>query len=175
MFFCYLQYPKFDAFQQISLWGVELGFILAIYFKIARFLTRKSLHGEIGGFLAFGEKGVTVNGKLYSIDEIRRIEFFVHDYFDKLDFPSRGDFNPGRSNGVGNFCEVTLVDGSSLRIYFQLHDKEEFLNMRDILIHYHFNKKISFLRLIEYLGIDKYEEIQDFKRILNNLKKLAGT
>ena len=45
--------------------------------------------------------------------------------------------------------------------------------MRELLLEYYSYNKIHFLKLIEYLGICKYEEIQEFKITLPPTKTVS--
>jgi hypothetical protein len=87
-------------------------------------------------------------------------------------YKSRGDLNPGRSNGISNACELTLINGQKICVYFQLIYIDDFLIMKNLLIKYYLESKIPFLKLIYYLRIEKYKDIQEFKKTLPTIDVL---
>lgn len=143
-----------------------LGCILMIYFKITQVSKRKSLNGNLNKKLRFRTREILIDDIKIELNEIKKIEFFINDYFDKWDSQAPGDFNPARTNGTANICELTLINGQKTKVNFQLMYANEFLKMRELLLQYYSENKIHFLKLIEYLGIEKYEEIQEFKKTL---------
>lgn len=146
--------------------GVYLGCILMIFFKMTQNFIREPLNGILNGELQFFENEILINKNIYSLSEIKKIEFYVSDYFNEWKFRGKGDFNPSKSNGTCNICKITLNNGDKIAINFQLMYNREFLKMRELLIKYHSENKIHFLKLIEYLRIDDYEDIQEFKKTL---------
>lgn len=151
------------------------GCMLSIYFKITQGWKQKPLHGHLHKKLIFRTDYIIMDDLEFPLDDIKKIEFFINDYFYKRESQAPGDFEPGRSNGVFNICELTLCNNQKIRVSFQLMYEEEFMKMRDLLIHYYSENKIHFLKLIEYLEIEEYEEIQDFKRTLSTTLHTATT
>lgn len=143
-----------------------LGCILMIYFKITQVSKRKSLNGNLNRTLRFRNNEILIDDIKIELNEIKKIEFFLNDYFDKWESQAPGDLNPGRTNGTSNICELTLINGKIIKINFQLMYENEFLKMKELLLRYYSENKIHFLKLIEYLGIEKYDEIQEFKKTL---------
>jgi hypothetical protein len=146
--------------------GGILGCLLMIYFKFAQSFTRESLNGDLSKRIIFKSSEISIADQKYALDEIKKLEFFVGDYFDRWEYRGRGDFNPGRTNGTFNVCKLHLKTGEIIGTRFQLMRKGEFAKMRELLLEYYSQDKIHFLKLIEYLGIEKYEEIQEFKKTL---------
>ena len=140
------------------LWIVMM--VAVVYFKLAQSLTRKSLRGKVDGRLIFRENEIIVNSQSYTLKRISEMEFSVSDYDYKWEYQTKGDLNPGRSNGTDNFCKILLTDGQKVFINFQLMNEKGFLKMRELLIHYHVNGKLSFSKVVECLGLDKSEEIE---------------
>tara|TARA_R110002050_G_scaffold192212_1_gene327170 strand:- start:27 stop:473 length:447 start_codon:yes stop_codon:yes gene_type:complete len=137
-----------------------------IYFKIIQTSKLKPLNGNLHKKLRFRTHEVLINDIIIELQEIKKFEFVLGDYFDRLQSQALGDFNPGRTNGTSNVCELTLFNGQKTKVNFHLFYEKEFLKMRELLLHYYSLNKIHFLKLIEYLGIEKYEEIQEFKKEL---------
>lgn len=169
-----VKYFDNSAVEKVGLWGLSIAGLIMVYFKIAQSFTRKSLNGNLNRSLNFREKEILIDSEKYDLNDIQKIEFSICDYFDKWEYPGRGNFNPARTNGTDNSCEITLISGQKIKVNFQLTQKDEFKKMRELLIKYYSDNKIHFLRLIEYLGIDKYEEIQDFKKTLPPTKCLRN-
>jgi hypothetical protein len=140
--------------------------ILIIYFKIAQSFTRESLQGDLKKSIILKPSEIIIDDQIFSLEEIKKIEFYVGDYFNRLEYKAQGDLNPGRTNGTSNICELHLTNGKMIDTRFQLMYKDEFLKTRRLLLEYYSKNKIHFLKLIEYLGIENYEEIQEFKKTL---------
>jgi|SRR5690606_5032234 len=146
--------------------GGIIGCILMIYFSITKLSARKPLNGDLSKRLIFRPSEIILDGNKIELSEIKKVEFSVEDYFDRFEYSIRGDLNPCRTNGTSNLCELILSNGEKIQVRFQLMYKGEFLKMRELLLKYYSENKIHFLRLIEYLGIEKYQEIQEFKKTL---------
>ncbi len=142
------------------------GSALGVFFMIKQWSVRKTLMGRFNGTIVFSEGSIVVHEKEYPLHQIEKMEFSVRDYEDKVEYSSRGDFNPRRSNGTGNYCKLKLTSGETVKVYFQLLYEGEFSKMRNVLTAYYLDKKISLLKLTEYLGIEEYEDIQRFKKTL---------
>jgi len=143
-----------------------------LYFKVVQWSTRQSLNGHLNEEVKFRENEIQVDKLTYQLSDIKKLDFSILDYYDKLEYPVAGDLNPARSNGVNNLCEFTFLDGQKMEVHFQIMYEGQFLKMRELLIHYYAHNKVHFLNLIEYLGINKYEEIQEFKKkLIQNLKE----
>ena len=164
-----------STLESIGQAGGVLGCVLMIYFKIAQSFTRESLNGDLNKRVIFKSSEIIIADQIFSLEEIKKIEFYVGDYFDKWEYKVKGDLNPGRTNGTSNICELHLANGKMIVTRFQLMYKTEFLKMRELLVEYYSENKIHFLKLIEYLGIEKYEEIQEFKKTLPPTKYIKNS
>jgi len=164
----YLADKYFDEsiLESIGQFGGVLVCILMIYFKIAQSFTRESLNGDLSKNLIFKTSEIIIDDQKLNLNEIKKIEFYIGDYFNNWEYKVKGDLNPARTNGTSNLCELTVQNGKKVRVNFQLKYKDEFQKMKELLIVYYLENKIHFLKLIEYLGIDKYEDIQEFKKTL---------
>lgn len=154
----------------ISFWIIFLFSILfVIVFGIIRlynFGRIPKIKGKYAGTLEFFEDKIQIKSEIYSLSEISTIRLYVSDYVGKwtiLFF----SLDPNRSNGSENLIEIVLKTGSTIEVFFQLHHSKQFLENRKSLINYHKAGKMSFLKLIDVLQIRKYEEIQKFKKELN--------
>lgn len=147
--------------------------VIMLYFTITNATKRKPLNGKLNKKLVFKKDEIWIDDDKYELNEIKKIRFNVEDYFNRIEGRIRGDLSPGRSNGTANICELTLMNGQKIEVNFQLMYETEFLKMRELLIKYYTENKIHFLKLIEYLGIEKYEEIQEFKKTLPSISDTA--
>lgn len=165
--FIYLipKYLQEGVTEKIGVFGMFLTLVLMVILGFTKFFTRKSLSGTLDLVLKFCENEIGVGDKRFSLKDINKIEFTVRDYFDQMEY-SESNLNPARSNGTSNTCRLILTNGTRIEVKFQLIEKFEFRKMRELLIHYHTNGKIHFLSLIDYLGINDYKEIQEFKKSL---------
>ncbi len=144
-----------------------VGFILMIYFVITKNFTREALNGDLKKSIIFRPSELVIDDKIYNLNDISKIEFYIGDYFNKRNYPRSGvDLNPARTNGTNNICELTVQNGQKIKVNFQLMYKDEFLKMKELLVKYYLENKIHFLRLVNYLGIDNYKDIQEFKKTL---------
>lgn len=132
--------------------------------KFFTFSTQAKFHGEFDGTLGFYHDKIVIRETEYPIDSIRKVELDVIDYAGKGSFVVTLD--PDLSNGTDNYLVLILKTQERVQVYFQLQSKLHFRQERETLINYHKHQKISFLRLIDLLGINKYEAIQDFKKTL---------
>ncbi|RZJ74970.1 MAG: hypothetical protein EOO47_20350 [Flavobacterium sp.] len=128
----------------------------------------KALNGTLDDTLRLTETEIFIGRENYLLAEISKIEFEAGDYYNRWEYQSKGNLNPARTNGTDNTCKITLKSGERIVVNFQLLFEHEFIKMKELLIHYHSENKIHFLKLIEYLEIDRYEEIQAFKKTLQS-------
>jgi hypothetical protein len=158
--------------RDIGVAGCFLASILIFLFKIIQQFRRKALNGTLDDTLRLTESEILIDQQNYLLDEISKIEFNVGDYYNRWEYQSKGNLNPARTHGTDNTCKITLKSGEKIVVNFQLLFEYEFHRMKELLIHYHAENKIHFLKLIEYLEIDNYEDIQAFKKTLQSKSNL---
>ena len=140
-------------------------FSLGLILKFYGMFNYESLNGEFKGFLEFNDQGISVDGKIYEVGNIKNIEINNEDYKGKLKLKSRLDFDNALSNGVDNFIRFTIDNlDNYVEVYFQQNEKFELKKAEDFLVKYFQSGKIGFLKLLEILGIVDYHEIQNFKK-----------
>lgn len=150
--------------QKISATLFYSMFILGAYFQITKNFKRPPLNGDLSKKLIFTPSEIIIENQKFNLYEINEIVFYHGDYFNNLE-PKR-DFNPKRSNGTSNYCQLKLMNGQEIKAYFQLMYDGEFLKMKGLLTHYYTENRIPYLKLMAYLGLDNYEKIQAFKKTL---------
>jgi hypothetical protein len=140
-------------------------FLLGLILKFYGMFNYESLNGEFKGFLEFNNQGISVDGKIYEVGNIKNIEINNEDYKGKLKLKSRLDFDNALSNGVDNFIRFSIDNlDNNVEVYFQQNEKFELKIAEDFLVKYFQSGKIGFLKLIDILGIVDYHEIQNFKK-----------
>jgi len=140
---------------------------ILIFYSISE---KEKLDGDFVGYLVFGPQKIVAKQEEVDIGSLSKIEFFVYDY-DGMKWNNPKSTIPKISNGVGNEVRLKTKSNSIIAYNFQQNYENEFeKKMRGILISYHLQEKISFLVLIQLIGIsDNYEQIQEFKKELREL------
>lgn len=158
--------PYSQSLLDIGFAGLIISSALMIYFTITKHTKIQALKGNLDKKLVFKYDRICINEECYNLSNIRKIDFTIQDYFNQWQY-SR-DFNPARSNGNNNKLLLTLKNGETIELKFQLMYKDQVKKLKEHLIQYHKVGILHFLKLIDLLGIDNYEEIQKFKKTLSN-------
>jgi hypothetical protein len=154
-----------STLKDISKAGLYISLFLVLFFTIFSAFLYKRVFGKISGELKFRKNEIVAGDVTYQMSQIKKIEVYFHDYHGRLE--TGKSLNPARSVGIENTIFLTLNDGERRSIHFQIYKQGEFDKMNELLREYYLQNKIHFLKLIEYLGITKYEEIQEFKKTLS--------
>lgn len=157
---------KGTTFEGICLKLNIICILVVLVYSLKVLWTRKPLIGKFNGTLKFTENSIDINDNKFIIEDISKIDFEIGDYYDKIGPTIEGDLRPAVSNGVDNFINIQLKDGQKIKVHFQIIQKDDFLKMRDLLIHYFCHNKLTFLRLTQLLRISDYDKIQEFKKAL---------
>lgn len=159
------------AIESIGLIIVGCTGIVYFVFGFYSLSEKEKLNGSFTGYLIFSKSIISVGDKVYHLNDVLKIEFFVGDYDGLIDGYLGFSPIPKISNGVGNSIRLKMYNGTEEKFNFQLNYENEFQKkMSDLLISYHLQDKISFQTLIQYIGIsDSYEQIQEFKKELEEL------
>ncbi|MGJ3235256.1 hypothetical protein [Marivirga sp.] len=140
-------------------------FSIMIYYFARAVVVRgkiQPLKGELKGQLKFNHTEIFINDQKIDLREINKVEFIFGNYYSE--FKSRQPiFDPHSENGTSNWVTLCFNNKENQTIQFQrMYDGQE-KYLKPLLEYLHFKDKISFLRLTEILGMNKYEEIQDYK------------
>ncbi len=160
-----------EVFEQSILWMAFTVYAIGIIVMIINQFRRKPINGKLIDYIEFSKDKIVVSKMKYGMEDLKKIEVYGDDYVNKRGFSTRYDFNPRLSNGVGNWIKLKLLNGETKTIYFQLFYEKEIQRIKDFIIEYHHHSKVSFLRLIKYLNITDYNEIQKFKKELYSIHK----
>ncbi len=120
--------------------------------------------GKFDGELIFLTNGIKIKNKEYNLEKIQKIEFISYD----IEGYRRSPRSAQLSNGLDNEIKIFLKDKQILKYNFQQTEKHKIKYLKDILIHYHKEKVLSWLGLIDALNIQDYDEIQEFKKTISN-------
>ncbi len=141
------------------------------YFFACHFMTQKT-YGILSDFIEFHIEKVEYEQNEIKLSEIEKIEFFIGASLGQYCYGShRTDLRTRKSNGNNSAVWIHKKDKTIIFKIFHLSKKEDFYKkMREYLIVYHIEGKMSFLRLLEHLSIHDYNEIQKFKQEINSKK-----
>ncbi|QTV05701.1 hypothetical protein [Faecalibacter bovis] len=117
---------------------------------------------ELEKKLKFQKEYIVINNEIIDLNDIQKIT--IHAFDSKRNqrpFVMRQN-KSSYSLGVSNFLEIKLFSGQNINVQFQKTTEKELLKVKDELIHYYQNEKISLLNVTEALHIIKYEDIQQF-------------
>ena len=135
---------------------------VGILTKIVGQFRYEKLKGKINGTIELHDEKIIVNGNEYLIEEIRKIEIYGGDYKGKWKSKHKTNFSNALSNGVDNAIKIEM-ENETVIINFLQTEKREIKNAEKHLINYHKMGKIHWLKLIEILDINDYNDIQKFK------------
>lgn len=162
-----LEIERVSWFSTIMLAFYMVAVPLALlYFTVAKFYKKEQLKGILKGDLIFTNTEIIIENKVHPIQDIKNVSFVCFD-----DYVGRKDTSryslKGISNGVDNAVELYFSNGKKVTYHFQMTERYELRDIREQLIAYHKAGKLHFLNLIDVLGIEDYNAIQNFKNTLS--------
>ena len=143
--------------------GIAILALVALFWSIFGMENPDSLKGSLEGFIVFKIDGIDIGNETYTMNSIKNILISNEDYYGKMIYRSRGDFNSTFSNGVDNYLTLTLLSGEKRTYNFQLLNSNDFQNNRKELIEFYKQGKITFENICKVLGEESKKEIDDFK------------
>lgn len=158
------------SLKYLTIFDIELAIIgcftilIGILSKmIGQFRTEK-LKGTINGTVEFYNDKIVIKGVEYSLQNIKKVEIYANDYKRKWKLKSKYDFGNALSNGVDNVLRITMNnEKNNISIFFLQERKNEINKIEKELVNYYKAGKIHWLKLIEILNINDYDEIQELK------------
>ncbi len=138
--------------------------LLTLYWGFTSMWTYRELNGEFVGEIEFSDTSIIVNGIELPLQTLKQIDLSLGDYSGKFVGSTHNDFNPKLSTGVDNYVILTESDGSKTQIYFKLSHQNQTQELEPFIIKAMQLGHISFLRGINLLNINDYDEIQEFKK-----------
>ncbi len=153
---------KLTTLDEILMVILCISFIIGIvvgFSKIGKFVTLK---GELNSELEFLFNSVKINEREILLEKVQKIEINAFDF--KGAYASSKNLDGTFSNGVNNTIKIYLIDGTKTEVFFQQIIENQIRNEKQNLINYCNQGKLHYLNLLEMLGINNYEEIQNFKK-----------
>ena len=162
---------NFDFGNFVTYIGV-IWMLTLVGILISNFFSYERKKGKFKGKLELEENSIRVNKVIYELEEISDILVNAFDYEGRF-INATSQFTRHLSNGLDNEIIIKLKNGTEVKCHFFQSKGHRIKNFRDMLISYHLNGKMSWLNLLNVLEIEKYKEIQEFKRTLK-IKKIAN-
>ena len=152
---------SFETYFQMIIY---FNLILIIYFKVTQRSRYERLNEKLLGSIIFQDNQILVLNTVINLTEISKIDFTFINFSGKHNINLRWDLSPALSQGIDNIVKIVLLNGKTFRFNLKLNYENHEKVLKDILIEYMNNDKISVLRVTDILGIKNYNEIQDFKK-----------
>ena len=136
----YIEKKEFKTLNEI----VKYTSISLIIFGVINSFFKRQLKGKLKGNLIFNSDNITINDKIYPLEEIKSIKINLNDYKGQY----IGSINPAIflenfSNGVNNEIIITLNTKEILKIYFQRETENEMISIHKFLRNYLDEGKLS--------------------------------
>lgn len=125
-------------------------------------------HGRLEGWIYFSNNGLKINDEEIDINNLTKLDFEFGSYYSEFIHHTTAIIHPWRENGTNNFLKLNYIDGTKRSIQFQRMYEDQQKYLKPFLEYLYAMNLISFLRLIDILGITEYEKIQDYKKELVN-------
>jgi hypothetical protein len=168
----YISQQIFKPTESFFQWLVIIGMIIGLIFKFKGITQMEPLRGKLDGYLVFEKESINVDGKLYSLNEIKKLKISNDDYSGKLINTSKGNIGPALSNGTNNSIIIFLESGKTKSYQFELINSNDFQNIRTTLIEYYVKKKIDFWELASILGEKSTKEVAE---LTNEIEAISTT
>tara|TARA_R110002020_G_scaffold323714_2_gene539539 strand:- start:2691 stop:3299 length:609 start_codon:yes stop_codon:yes gene_type:complete len=146
-------------FALIIIWFVYIiGLMISTFFRYEREI------GTYCGNLTFWENRIQVDEENYDLSQISKLDFRQAYDIRGMFVNSTLEFTPHLSNGLDNVMTLELKSGQKIKCNFLQTESERLRHFKEILTHYHKNGILGWLPLLDILGIEDYNKIQDFKK-----------
>lgn len=155
--------PEEEKYRTILLNGLWITIVLVgiFYYSLIR-MNGDLSSDELLKKLKFQKENIVIDDQIIDLNDIQKIT--IHAFDSKRNqrpFIMRQN-RSSYSLGISNFLDIKLNSGQNINVQFQKTTEKELLKVKDELIHYYQNEKISLLNVTEALHIIKYEDIQQF-------------
>jgi hypothetical protein len=171
----YISQQIFKPTESFFQWLVIIGMIIGLIFKFKGITQIEPLRGKLDGYLVFEKESINVDGKLYSLNEIKKLKISNDDYSGKLIHTSKGNMGPALSNGTNNSTIIFLKSKQTIQVLFELINSDDFQNIKPILIEYYLKGIIDFDDLKNILGAKSSSEIRELKDEITAISTTANS
>ena len=154
---------KSEVIEMIFGGGAAITGFVGFFWSLFGFETPDSLKGKLEGFIIFKNDAIEIEEENFPISSLKNIEILNEDYYGKRSIRSKGDFNSTFSNGVNNYITITLLSNKQKKYYYQLLNSDDFRKVRQELIEYYKQGKMTFENVCNVLGEESQKEVEDFK------------
>ncbi|WP_206688706.1 hypothetical protein [Aestuariibaculum suncheonense] len=145
--------------------GLFVSTVISMFIiKLINNFRYQNLNGKFDGELIFSNDKIILGKETILLSSIKDVRIYNRDYKGKYAY--RKTFKPKLLQGVENEIKIELLNGNIIVKRFLQTKKNEISKVFNVLKKYHLQDKIHFLHLIEVMGINDYDEIQDLKRAL---------
>lgn len=129
----------------------------------------RPLQGKLEGKLKFNESEIFENNQKIDLENLKKVDIHFGTYYSQYIYRSHAAlYYPYRENGSDNWIAFKFNDDKEKKIYFQRMYEDQQKYLKPFFEYLHSKNLISFLRLTDILGINNYEEIQDYKKKIKN-------
>jgi hypothetical protein len=156
-------------------WLAIIGMIIGLILKFKGLTQIEPIRGKLEGYLVFEKESINIDGKLYLLDEIKKIRLTNDDYSGKLINTSKGNIGPALSNGTNNSIIIFLSSKETIQSHFELINSNDFQNIKTILLEYYLKEKIDFDELKNLLGVKNREETRELKEEITKISTTANS
>ena len=155
--------PEEEKYRTILLNGLWITIVLVgiFYYSLIR-MNGDLSSDELLKKLKFQKENIVIDDQIIDLNDIQKITIHA---FDTIRNQRPFIMQQNRSSyslGISNFLDIKLNSGQNINVQFQKTTEKELLKVKDELIHYYQNEKISLLNVTEALHIIKYKDIQQF-------------
>ena len=165
----YLNTTPYFEFGNWVIYFTIIWFLYFVGYGISNFFLQQRKNGEFKGKLELEINSIKINGTKYELNEISKISIRASDFEGQF-FSTQFAFARHSSNGLNNELIIKLVNGKEIKCHFLQTTGQRIKNFKDHLTDYHLKGKMSWLHLLEVLEMEDYNEIQIFKKELNQRK-----
>lgn len=154
---------KTEKFSHILGWAIASSWLIGLLAMLIGKFKAPPLRGKLEGFISFQKDKIIVENEIFDLNDIKRIKLTNDDYYGKIKYLGRGNFNASYSNGIDNELLIEL-NSSIAKVYnFEIYNSADLQKIRPELVEYYIKGKLEFSNLTYLLGLEKSDEIQDFK------------
>jgi hypothetical protein len=125
--------------------------VIYIFYIIRSLITYKPLNGQLNGRIEFTDNNVKVREATYTMDDIKKIDFYFGDYYGKSEHTYRS-VNSILSQGVNNSIEFVTCNGERHNIQFKMRTKNGYLVLAPFINNALKAQKIPHFKAVDLIG-----------------------
>lgn len=159
----FIDLPQEEKYRTLLLNGlwITIALVGLYYYSLMR-MDGELSSDELEKKLIFQQERIVIDHQIIDLNDIQKITIQAFDTKRNQRPFVMPQNRRSYSFGISNFLEIKLNGGQNINVQFQKTTEKELLKVKDELIHYYQQEKISLLNVTEALYITKYEDIQQF-------------